>query len=80
MERLFHQTSLSKYFCVALCVLHHQLLIQPLYGFIHVVDILDYAKQSFLEWVSIINDLLGKVQLEWVLTMKTIIFGFVFRL
>ena len=25
-------------------------------------DILDYAKQSFLEWVSMINDLLGKVQ------------------
>ena len=31
------------------------------------MDILDYAKQSFLEWVSMINDLLRKVQLGWVI-------------
>ena len=45
--------------CIALYVLH-QLLIQP-FGFI---DILDYAKLSCFEWISIINDLLGKVPLE----------------
>ena len=50
-------------FCVALYVLH-QVLIQLYNGF---KDILDYVKQSFLERVSIINDLLGKVQTEWVI-------------
>ena len=54
---IFGQASLSKSFCVALC-LRHQLFIQPS-GFI---GILDYAEQSFLEWVCIINDPLGKVQ------------------
>ena len=44
-ENVFSQTFLSKSFCVTLCVLH-QLLIQPQYSYI---DILDYAKQSFLE-------------------------------
>ena len=61
MEKVFSQTSLPKSFSVALCVLH-QFLIQQQYGFI---DILGYAKQSFLEWVSMINDLLGKVQQGW---------------
>ena len=31
------------------------------------ISVLDYAKQSFLEWVSMINDLLRKVQLGWVI-------------
>ena len=39
-------------------MLHH-IIIQPYYGF---KDILDYLEQSSLEWVSMINDLLGKVQ------------------
>ena len=56
-------------FCVALYVLH-QVLIQPYNGF---KDILDYVKQSFLEWVSIINDLLGKVQTDGMGHMQTII-------
>ena len=28
---------------------------------------MDNAKQSFFEWVSIVNDLLGKVQPGWVI-------------
>ena len=62
-EKNFSERSLPKSFCVALYVLH-QLIIQPLYGF---KGILDYVEQSFLEWVSTINDLLGKVQPEWVI-------------
>ena len=62
-KKIISQTSLSKSFCVALCVLH-QLLIQPYYGFI---KILDYVKQSLIEWVSIINYLLGKEQPGWVI-------------
>ena len=57
------QTSLSKSFCVALCVLH-QLLIQPYYG---LIEILDYVKQSLIEWVSMINYKLGIEQPEWVI-------------
>ena len=60
-KHFFSLLSLSKSICVALCVLYKP-LIQPLNGFI---DILDYAKQPILEWVSMINDLLlGKVQLR----------------
>ena len=58
IKKDFGETSLPKFFCVALYVLH-QLLIQPQYGF---KDILDYVKQFFLNRVSMINDLLGKVQ------------------
>ena len=63
MRKVFKEIYLPKSFFVALYVLH-QLLIQPLYG---LKDILDYVKQSFFEWVSIINDLLGKVQLGWII-------------
>ena len=65
MRKIFSETSLPKSFCVALDVLH-PLLIQP-YGF---NDILDYVKQYFLEWVSMFNDLLGKVQLGWVILCR----------
>ena len=44
----------SKSFCVALYVLH-QLLIESQYGF------MDYSKQFFLDWVTMINDLSGFV-------------------
>ena len=63
MGKNFSETSLPKSFWVALHVLH-QLLILPQYGF---KDILDYEKQSFLEWVSMIIDLLGRVQPGWVI-------------
>ena len=63
MRKNFSETSLPISFCVALYVLH-QLLIQPEYGY---KDILDYVKQSFLELVSMINDLLCKVQPGWVI-------------
>ena len=53
------QTSLSKSFCVL-----HQLLIQPYYG---LIEILDYDKQSLIEWVSMINYLLGIEQPGWVI-------------
>ena len=53
-------------FCVALYVLY-QVLIQPYFGF---EDIRDYVKQSFHEWVSIITDLLGNVQPEWVIICR----------
>ena len=62
-EKVFSQTSLAKSLYVAHYVLH-QLLIHPEYDFI---DILDYAKQSFLECLSIINDWLGRVQPGWVI-------------
>ena len=61
VERIGRNLMMS--FCIALCVLlsfsynHHS-------GFI---DILDCAKQTILEWVSMINDLLGKVQPGWVI-------------
>ena len=31
------------------------------------IDIADYAQLSYIKWVSSINDLLGKVQLGWVI-------------